>query len=79
MTPEEQKNVEILQRLTRIETLLEGMGTAGATAVEAHSLASEAIRRLDKVDKIIFWAGTTVIGAVILGLVTLLIKQGGAS
>jgi hypothetical protein len=79
MTPDEQKTVEILQRLTRIETLLEGMGLAGATAVEAHSLAKEANRRLDKLDKIVFWAGTTIVGAVVLGLIALLIKQGGAS
>jgi uncharacterized coiled-coil DUF342 family protein len=38
--------------------------------------ADMANQRLDKVDKIIFWVSTTVIGSLILGLITIIIKGG---
>lgn len=72
----EDKAIEILQRLTRIETILEGVTSVGANANEALILSRENSRRLDKIDKVIFWASTTVIGAVILALMAVIVKTG---
>jgi hypothetical protein len=74
MTVPEDKAIEILQRLTRIETILETAAKADETATEALLLSRENSRRLDKVDKIIFWASTTVIGSVLLALLAMLYK-----
>lgn len=75
-TVPEDKAIEILQRLTRIETILEGVTSVGANANEALILSRENSRRLDKIDKVIFWASTTVIGAVILALMAVIVKTG---
>lgn len=34
-------------------------------------------KRLDKIDKLVFWLGTTVVGAVILAVLSLVIIKGG--
>jgi hypothetical protein len=65
---------EILQRLTRVETKLDLMINARDLAQEALQSTKAAHKRLDRIDKIIFWAGTTVIGAVIVGAVALVMK-----
>lgn len=70
---------EILQRLTRVETKIDLMITDSKTALEALRSAEHANKRLDKIDKIIFWAGTTVIGAIILGLITMYVQSGGVA
>jgi len=59
-----------------IKTTLENMDGANKTANEALQSAKSAHHRLAKIDKIIFWSATTVIGAVILGLIALLINGG---
>ncbi|MEK4351332.1 hemolysin XhlA family protein [Paenibacillus sp. NPDC058367] len=68
--------LETLQRLTRVETKLDGIEdkidnaiNAKETAVEALSSAKSAHHRLDKIDKTIFWLGTTIVGAVILAVI----------
>lgn len=44
------------------------------TANKTLESTKSAHRRIDKIDKIIFWLSTTVIGAVILAVLTLVIK-----
>lgn len=68
--------VETLQRLTRVETKLDGIEgkldaaiDAKETAVKAKASADSAHLRLNKIDKIIFWLGTTIVGAVILAII----------
>jgi hypothetical protein len=69
---------EILQRLTRVETKLDLMINARDLAQEALQSTKAAHKRLDRIDKIIFWAATTVIGGVILAILALLIKMKGS-
>ncbi|MGG1555013.1 hemolysin XhlA family protein [Paenibacillus ferrarius] len=69
---------EILQRLTRVETKLDLMINARDIAQEALQSTKAAHHRLDRIDKIVFWAGTTAIGAIIVGAVALLFKFRGA-
>lgn len=54
-------------------------------AVNAQDIAQEALQstkashhRLDKINKIIFWVGTTVIGAIIVRAITIAFKFKGA-
>ena len=70
---------DVLQRLTRVETKLDILiedkhDTAAAlkTANEALEKVNSAHKRLDRIDKIIFWAGTTIIGALIVGAIKIL-------
>lgn len=67
---------EILQRLTRLETKLDLMGTAKDVANEALQSAKSAHLRLDKIDKITNWLTTTIIGAIILAVIGFALKGG---
>jgi len=74
---------EMLQRITRVETTMDSMDkkidraiNANETAVEALSSAKSAHHRLDKIDKTIFWLGTTVVGAVILAVIKFTMEGG---
>lgn len=68
---------EILQRLTRLETKLDLMGTAKDVASEALVSARAAQLRLDKLEDNQKWLWRTVIGAVIVGAIGLLWKGMG--
>lgn len=68
---------EIRERLVRVETKLDAQAdirqvaeSANKQAEQAKSSAKSAHMRIDKIDKIIFWAGTTIIGAGIVGVIT---------
>lgn len=69
---------ETLQRITRVETTVVNMDekidraiSANETATEALEKAKSAHKRLDKIDKIIFWLGTTVVGTILLAIIKL--------
>jgi hypothetical protein len=72
---------EIRERVVRVETKIDSMTDVKATAEAAEKIANEALQstksahhRIDKIDKIIFWIGTTMIGAVILGIINFWVK-----
>lgn len=74
---------EIRERIVRVETKIDGMTDVQDTADKAKDVANEALastksahRRLDKMDKIIFWASTLIIGAVVLALIATAFKGG---
>lgn len=67
---------ETLQRLTRVETKIDNIEEKLDSAINARDVAIEALQsaksahlRLNKIDKIIFWLGTTVVGSVILAII----------
>lgn len=73
---------EILQRLARVETKLDIMLEDKEIAEEALKIASEALqnaksahKRLDTHEKVIYWAGTTIIGAVVVGIISYFIRS----
>ncbi len=75
---------EVRVTMARLEEKIDNMSDTKTTATLAKSTADKAMestksahRRLDKVDKIIFWSATTIIGAVVLALIALLISNGG--
>jgi len=63
--------LEISERLVRVETKLDALNKTDKIAQEALSMSISNKERIDKIDKIIFWAGTTIIGAVFLALLGL--------
>ncbi|MBP2898918.1 hemolysin XhlA family protein [Escherichia coli] len=72
---------EMLQRITRVEEKVNNMNekldraiNANEIAVKALASADSAHKRLDKIDKIIFWVGTTIIGLVLVAVVGLTLK-----
>ncbi|MFB0841766.1 hemolysin XhlA family protein [Paenibacillus oleatilyticus] len=77
MSPQPDETQEILQRLTRVETKLDLMNSARDIAQEALQSTKSAHHRLDRVEKTIFWAATTIIGALIVGAITLIFKLKG--
>ncbi|MCL1701638.1 hemolysin XhlA family protein [Lysinibacillus sp. Bpr_S20] len=71
----------IYERLGGIEAKIDDIRDIRQTADNAKDIAEEALastksahHRLNKIDKIVWWASTTIIGAVILGLLALVIK-----
>lgn len=74
---------DILERIVRVETKIDVMSDIRNTASLAKDTADQALssvksahHRIDKIDKIIFWLGSTIIGAVILGLLAMLFTRG---
>lgn len=71
---ETDKNIllDISERLARVETKIDAMSDTRDIANRALSLSESNRVRLDKIDKITFWASTTIIGAVFLALLGLI-------
>jgi hypothetical protein len=76
---------EILQRLVRVETKLDNIleypkigQDAFAIANEASQSSRAAHKRLDRIDRIIFWASTTIIGAMIVAIIAFIVAGGMA-
>lgn len=76
MDPTNEILMDVRERMVRVETKIDAMDTANDTSIAAMASASSAHKRIDKIDKILFWAGTTIIGAVILALIALLLNGG---
>lgn len=75
--------VETLQRITRVETKIDNIEekldsaiNGRELAVEAMSSAKSAHKRLDKLEKLVTWAATTIIGALILAIIGFIVKGG---
>lgn len=71
----------IYERLGAIEAKLDGVNQIRDTAHRAEDKADEALastksahHRLNKIDKVIWWVSTTIIGAVMIALIALVIK-----
>ncbi|MBJ8103582.1 MULTISPECIES: hemolysin XhlA family protein [Bacillus cereus group] len=77
--PEENHDdfTKVIIGLTRVETKIDGFGNVREVAIEAQQSAKSAHLRVDRLDKLVFWIGTTVIGAVITGGITMLFKVVG--
>ncbi|MGR5868101.1 hemolysin XhlA family protein [Bacillus pacificus] len=65
---------ELLVGLTRVETKLDTLGNVKDVAIEAQQSAKSAHLRIDRLDKLVFWIGTTVVGAIITGGIMALFK-----
>ena len=73
--------MDISDRLARVESTLKSMTDVGVVATQAKEIANSAHasvrsahKRIDKIDNTLFWLSTTVIGAVIVAVLTLVFK-----
>ncbi|RWQ73385.1 peptidase [Bacillus cereus] len=62
---------KVIIGLTRVEIKIEGLSNVGELAIEAQQSAKSAYLR---VDRLVSWMGTTVIGLIIAGAIGLLFK-----
>ncbi|MEH7025272.1 hemolysin XhlA family protein [Bacillus wiedmannii] len=68
---------KVIIGLTRVETKIDGLGNVRELAIEAQQSAKSAHMRVDRLDKLVFWIGTTVVGAIITGGIMALFKFAG--
>ena len=66
--------LEVLQRLTKIETMLEGFKVVESKSSEAYNLSMNNKQRLDKIEDNNKWLFRTSIGAVITGLIGIILS-----
>lgn len=73
---EEKKNFEIdvITRLTKIETMLEDFRGVESKATEAYNLSMNNKQRLDKIEDNNKWLFRTTVGAVITGIIAIVIS-----
>lgn len=66
---------EILQRLTRVETKLDMFASAKDTANEALQLGNENKRRIDKLERALYWTSAIIIGGVIVSVLNMVLNN----
>ncbi|WP_083676201.1 hemolysin XhlA family protein [Paenibacillus sp. FSL H8-0548] len=68
------KNINDLT--TTVQRLVDKLEVNNDISREALDKAKSAHHRLDGIDKIIFWGGTTIIGAIVLSAITIIANGG---
>lgn len=71
MKEEKKFEIEVLTRLTKIETLLRNFEGIEKKAVEAYNLSISNKQRLDEIEDNSKWLFRTAVGAVITGLIAI--------
>ena len=73
MAEEKKFEIEVLTRLTKIETMLEDFKGIEQKATEAYTLSKDNEKRLDKIEDNNRWLFRTTIGAVIGSLIGIIV------
>lgn len=73
MSEERKFEIEVLTRLTKIETMLEDFKGIEAKSTEAYNLSKSNEKRLDKIEDNNKWLFRTSVGAVITGLIGIIL------
>ena len=71
MNEEERFKIEVLTKLSRIETILEDFKGVESKALSAYNLSLSNKMRLDKIEDNNKWLFRTAVGAVITGLISI--------
>lgn len=66
--------IEVLQRLTKIETMLEDFKGVESKSTEAYNLSMNNKQRLDKIEDNNKWLFRTSVGAIITGLIAIILN-----
>lgn len=74
MNDEKKFEIEVLTRLTKIETLLQDFKGVESKASEAYTLSINNSKRLDKIEDSNKWLFRTVIGSVLTGLIAIILS-----
>ena len=64
---------DLRERIVGLETKLETMGDTSNKASQAILEISALKERVDKLEKIVFWASTTIIGTIIMSTMTVIL------
>jgi len=70
---QESSSRAIGEMASSVNRLVDKLDQSDDAAKEALDKAKSAHHRLNKIDKVIYWAGTTIVGAVVLGLIAMLV------
>lgn len=68
---------DLIKTVARMEAKIDSLGNVREIAIEAQQSSKSAHLRIDRLDKVVNWAGTTIIGALIVGAITLLYQNRG--
>lgn len=71
MNEEKKFEIEVLTRLTKIETMLEDFKGVESKSTEAYNLSLSNKKRLDEIEDNNKWLFRTTIGAIICGLIAI--------
>lgn len=74
MNEEKKFEIEVLTRLTKIETMLEDFKGIENKTNEAYNLSKSNKQRLDKIEDNNKWLFRTAVGAVITGLIAIVLS-----
>ena len=74
MAEEKKFEIEVLTRLTKIETMLENFKGVESKATDAYNLSLNNQKRLDKIEDNNKWLFRTTIGAVLTGLIAIVLS-----
>jgi len=74
MKEDKKFEIEVISRLTKIETMLRDFEGVESKASEAYNIAQENKKRLDKIEDNNKWLFRTTIGAVLTGLIGILLN-----
>lgn len=74
MGEQEKFEIEVLTRLTRIETMLDDFKEVDTKSTEAYNLSISNKARLDKIEDNNKWLFRTSVGAVITGLIGIILN-----
>lgn len=74
MTDEKKFEIEVLQRLTKIETMLQDFKGVESKSIEAYNLSLQNKQRIDKIEDNNKWLFRTAVGAVITGLIAIILS-----
>jgi len=74
MGDEKKFEIEVLTRLTKIETMLENFKGVESKATDAYNLSLNNQKRLDKIEDNNKWLFRTTIGAVLTGLIAIVLS-----
>ena len=66
--------LDVITRLTKIETMLEDFKGIETKAIEAHNLATKNKERLDEIEDTNKWLFRTTVGAVLVGVVGIILS-----
>ena len=74
MEEDKKFEIEVLTRLTRIETMLDDFKGVQSKASEAYTMASDNKKRIDKIEDNNKWLFRTTVGAIITGIIGIVLS-----
>lgn len=74
MAEDKKFEIEVLTRLTKIETMLQDFKGVENKSSEAYNLSLSNSKRLDKIEDTNKWLFRTAVGAVITGLIAIILS-----